>query len=200
MLEEFFTGSHSLLERAYSPMAIRFFILQAHYRSTVDFSNEALEASGKGLLRLQEAYSHLQKLTPADVSTIEVEALKVKCAEAMNDDLNTPVLISLLFDAAREINAIKDGRGSITGADLELLKELFYVYMEDVLGLKSESYAADSEAMDAFNKAVDLLLEIRQQSKASKDWTTSDRIRDELAALGFEIKDTKTGVEWKYIK
>lgn len=200
MLEEFFTGNHPLLLRAYSPMTIRFFILQAHYRSTVDFSNEALEASGKGLSRLQEAYTGLEKLTTSATSTIDVKELRVKCAEAMNDDLNTPILISHLFDACREINSIKDGKGSITAEDLEELKSIFKVYMEDILGVKSELDASDNEALDAFYKALDLLLEIRQQSKENKDWATSDRIRDELTAFGFEIKDTKGGAEWKYNK
>lgn len=200
MLEEFFTGNHPLLVRSYSPMTIRFFILQAHYRSTVDFSNEALEASGKGLSRLQEAYAHLQKLTPSETSTVDVNTLKTKCAEAMNDDLNTPILISHLFDAVREINSIRDGKETINATDLETLKELFKVYIEDVLGLKDELEATDNEALEAFYRALDLLLEIRQQSKTNKDWATSDKIRDELTSLGFEIKDTKTGAEWKFNK
>lgn len=193
-LDEFFTGSHPLLTQAYSPMTIRFFILQAHYRSTVDFSNEALQASEKGLERLTEAYARLLKITPAATTTVEVAGLREKCEEAMNDDLNTPIVISYFFEAAKAINTVTDGKGTISAADLEELKSLFQYYLMDILGLKLAS-DGDSNG-DAFKGAVDLLLEIRKQAKANKDWATSDKIRNELTALGFNVKDTKDGYEW----
>ena len=193
-LDEFFTGSHPLLTQAYSPMTIRFFILQAHYRSTVDFSNEALQASEKGLERLTDAYARLMKITPAATTTVEVAGLREKCEEAMNDDLNTPIVISYFFEAAKAINTVTDGKGTISAADLEELKSLFQYYLMDILGLKLAS-DGDSNG-DAFKGAVDLLLEIRKQAKANKDWATSDKIRNELTALGFNVKDTKDGYEW----
>lgn len=192
-LDEFFTGSHPLLTQAYAPMTIRFFILQAHYRSTVDFSNEALQASEKGLARLLDAYERLQKIVPAAQSTIDVKGLRDRCEEAMCDDLNTPIVISHLFDACKSINTIADGKGSISAADLEELKAVFSLFVEDVLGIKTE---ADDNKNDAYKKAVDLLLDLRLQAKQNKDWATSDKIRNELTALGFSIKDTKDGFEW----
>lgn len=192
-LDEFFTGSHPLLTQAFSPMTIRFFILQAHYRSTVDFSNEALQASEKGLARLLEAYERLQKIVPAAQSTIDVKCLRDRCEEAMCDDLNTPIVISHLFDACKAINTVADGKGSISAADLEELKAVFSLFVEDVLGIKTE---ADDNKNDAYKKAVDLLLDLRLQAKQNKDWATSDKIRNELTALGFSIKDTKDGFEW----
>ena len=192
-LDEFFSGSHPLLTQAYSPMTIRFFILQAHYRSTVDFSNEALQASEKGLARLMEAYERLQKIVPAAQSTIDVSGLRDRCEEAMCDDLNTPIVISHLFDACKAINTIADGKATIAAADLEELKATFKLFVEDILGLQTADKTSDNTA---YKKAVDLLLEIRRQAKQNKDWATSDKIRNELTAIGFTIKDTKDGFEW----
>ena len=193
-LEELFTGNHKLLAQAYSPMTIRFFILQAHYRSTVDFSNEALQASEKGLQRLMEAYERLTKLTASNASTVDVKGLREKCDAAMNDDLNSPIAISHLFDACKAINSISDGKATISSEDLEELKSVFKLYIEDIFGLKADS---NSEAgSDAYKKAIDLLLNIRLEAKRNKDWGTSDKIRNELTALGFSIKDTKDGFEW----
>lgn len=192
-LDEFFTGSHPLLTQAYAPMTIRFFILQAHYRSTVDFSNEALQASEKGLARLLEAYERLQKIVPAAQSTIDVKGLRDRCEEAMCDDLNTPIVISHLFDACKAINTVADGKGSISADDLEELKATFKLFVEDILGLQIATHDNDNEA---YKKAVDLLLDLRLQAKQNKDWATSDKIRNELTAIGFTIKDTKDGFEW----
>lgn len=200
-LDEFFTGKHPMLEQAYSPMTIRFFILQAHYRSTVDFSNDALQASEKGLARLLDAYASLLKLKPSATSTVDLKDLRQKCYDAMNDDLNTPIVISHLFDASRTINSIKDGKDTISEADLKELQDVFQLFVFDLLGLKDEARSgADNGSVEAFSKAVDLLLSIRQQAKANKDWATSDKIRNELTAMGFEIKDTKEGAEWKLNK
>lgn len=196
-LEEFFSGNHKMLLQAYSPMTIRFFILQAHYRSTVDFSNEALLAAEKGLERLLDGWRSLEKITPSSQSMTKLSSLRDSCYEAMNDDLNSPMVIAHLFDAVRQINAIKDGKETITATELEELKETFKLFMFDILGLQDKESTKDGESNEAYKKAIDLLLTIRQQAKDKKDWATSDKIRDELAALGFTIKDTKDGVEWK---
>lgn len=193
-LDEFFTGSHKLLEQAYAPMTIRFFILQAHYRSTVDFSNEALQASEKGLARLADAYARLMKLHPSKESSVDVKGLRERCEEALLDDLNTPIIISHLFDASKAINTVSDGKGTISAEDLDELKSVFKTYIEDVLGLRLA--ANDGANTEKFAGAIDLLLNIRMQAKANKDWATSDKIRNELAALGFNVKDTKDGFEW----
>ena len=195
-LDEFFTGNHKMLSQAYSAMTIRFFILQAHYRSTVDFSNEALQAAEKGFSRLMDAYKHLQSLTASDASTVDVSGLRQKCYEALNDDLNSPIVISHLFDAARAINSVKDGKATISHEDLKELKDVFQTFLFDILGMKDEA-SSEGDSYEAFSKAVDLLLSIRQEAKAKKDWATSDKIRNELTSMGFEIKDTKDGAEWK---
>jgi cysteinyl-tRNA synthetase len=194
-LDEFFTGNHKLLTQPFSPMTVRFFILQAHYRSTVDFSSEALVASEKGLSRLMEGYARLQKLSASAASSVETAGLRAKCEEAMSDDLNTPIVISYLFDSLRAINLVHDGKETISGTDLEELKAVFSMFIEEILGLKAENEAAGGN--EAYKKAIDLLLNMRLEAKQNKDWATSDKIRNELTALGFEIKDTKDGFEWK---
>ena len=198
-LEEFFTGSHTLLSQAYAPMTIRFFILQAHYRSTVDFSNEALRAAEKGFSRLLEAYKNLDRLTENSSPTNAFKSIKnlnENCYLALNDDLNTPVVISHLFEAARVINSALAGQSQLNREDIQALKELFDVFFFDLLGLK-DGIKDNNAGFDSFYKAVDLLLQMRLQAKQNKDWATSDKIRDELTALGFEIKDTKDGFEWR---
>lgn len=199
-LDEFFTGSHAMLVQAYSPMTIRFFILQAHYRSTVDFSNEALQASEKGLSRLMEGMKNLKQITPASapgsVTMDYVNELENKCYEAMNDDLNTPIVISHLFDVCRVLNTIVDKKATIDAPTLEALTKVFHTFALDILGLKEE-VGSNSGREEAFGKVVDMLLEQRMIAKANKDWATSDKIRDSLAELGFEVKDTKDGFSWK---
>ena len=192
---ELFTGSHPLLERGYSPMTVRFFMAQSHYRSTLDFSNEALQASEKGFERLMDGYARLQKLSVSAASSVETAGLRAKCEDAMNDDFNTPIAISHLFDALKAINLVHDGKETINATDLEELKAVFKAFIEDVLGLKSENDAGSGN--EAYKKAIDLLLNMRLEAKQNKDWATSDKIRNELTALGFEIKDTKDGFEWK---
>jgi cysteinyl-tRNA synthetase len=198
-LEEFFTGSHKVLARAYSPMTIRFFILQAHYRSTVDFSNEALQASEKGLQHLTEAYDTLNKIIPSSTSHVEIKDLHEKCYEAMNDDLNTSVVISHLFEGVKTIHAIVSGKIGISAEDLESLKDVFNIFLFDILGLKKEQGSSGTHEA-VYGKVVDMLLEQRMKAKTGKDWATSDKIRNDLTALGFEIKDTKDGFEWKLTK
>lgn len=199
-LEEFFTGSHKLLEQPYSGMTIRFFILMAHYRGTVDFSNDALQAAEKAMSRLMEAYTAIERIKPAKASSVtDITALKEKCYAAMNDDLNTPILISHLFDAAKTINQAVDGKASLTEAHITELKSLFDTFLFNIMGMKMES-GNNSGREEAYGKVVDMLLEQRAIAKANKDWATSDMIRNELTALGFEIKDTKDGATWKLNK
>lgn len=200
-LDEFFTGTHPLLTQAYSPMTIRFFILQAHYRSTVDFSNEALQAAEKGLQRLQEAMKGLDRITAAaETKGVEgVQMLRKKCYDAMNDDLNSPILIATLFEGARIINTVLDKKATLSEADLNELKEVFQLFVIDILALKEEN-TNNAAREEAYGKVVDMLLDQRIKAKANKDWATSDLIRDQLAALGFEVKDTKDGFTWSLNK
>ncbi|MDP4204341.1 MAG: cysteine--tRNA ligase, partial [Bacteroidota bacterium] len=195
-LEEFFTGNHKLLTQPFSPMTIRFFILQAHYRGTVDFSSEALVASEKGLSRLVEGYERLQKLQAGTETTVDVAGLRDKCEAAMCDDLNTPVVIAQLFEAIKAINIVHDGNGTISQTDLDELKSVMKLFIEEVLGLKTQLSDVDSST-EAYKKAIDLLLNIRMEAKANKDWGTADKIRNQLASFGFDVKDTKDGFEWK---
>ena len=199
-LDQFFSGDHPLLTQSYGPMTIRFFILQAHYRSTVDFSDEALQASEKGLSRLMEAYKNIDRLeAKTDKSAVNIKELEQKSYEAMNDDLNTPIVISYLFDAARIINSSLCGQADLSKDDISDLKHFFDLFLFDLLGIKDELKDGNA-SYESFAKAVDMLLEMRMQAKQNKDWATSDKIRDELTALGFEIKDTKDGFEWKLNK
>ena len=202
-LDEFFTGSHPLLTQPYSPMTIRFFILQAHYRGTVDFSNEALQGAEKALQRITDGYRRLQALKPSEASTIDVSGLMAKCYEAMDDDLNTPILLSHLFEACALINKVNDGNATATAADLETLRQVFDTFLIDILGIRVDGAASETGSaadMKPFEDAVNLLLEMRSQAKANKDWATSDLIRDRLAAIGFDVKDTKNGFEWSLKK
>lgn len=200
-LEQFFAGEHELLEQPFSPMTIRFFILQAHYRSTVDFSNDALVAAEKGLARLTEAYQRLMKIK-ASATTSEhlnpelLNSLRTRCQEAMDDDLNSPIVISHLFDSARAINTVFDGKGTISEADLEELRAVWKTYAMDILGLQLDGAQDAGAGMDAYKGAIDMLLNMRLDAKRNKDWAASDKIRNELTALGFTIKDTKDGFEW----
>jgi cysteinyl-tRNA synthetase len=194
-LDELFTGNHEVLQQAYSPMTIRFFILQAHYRSTIDFSNEALQASEKGLERLMAAVKTLDGLTASGKSTVNVSELEKKCFAALNDDMNSPIAIAHLFDGVKMINSIKAGNEKISVEDVDELKEFFKTTVFDILGLKEEK-ATDSGSNEILEGAIDLLLKLRMEAKANKDWGTADKIRNELNALGVEIKDTKDGFEW----
>ncbi len=193
-LEELTTGRHKLLEQAYSPMTIRFFILQAHYRGTLDFSNEALQAAEKGYERLMKAVATLPKLKPSAVSTVDVSDVERRCVAAMDDDLNTPVVISVLFDCVRTINQIYDGHRTISEADLKELARVVRLFVFDIVGLRDD-LAGDNSQMLA--SVVDMVLDIRQQAKAAKDWATSDRIRDGLASVGIRVKDRKDGYDWE---
>ena len=195
-LEQLFTGSHELLQQAYSPMTIRFFILQAQYRSTLDFSNEALQAAEKGLQRLITATSTLGKLKPSDASTVNVDELENGVFAALNDDLNSPIAISVLFDWVRNINSIYDGKEKISTEDLERLRAIFSAVVFDILGLRDDSIAGDDKG-NLTAELINMLLNMRQQAKQNKDFATSDRIRDELNKLGVIVKDRKDGFDWE---
>lgn len=188
---ELFTGSHPLLDKGHSPMTVRFFMLQAHYRSTLDFSNEALEASEKGFKRLLNAISLLDKLKASATSNIDVASIRAACYEAMNDDFNSPVVIGHLFDAARIINSVYDGKANATDADIEALKSLINDFVYDVLGLKDEKTETDD-----IGKIMDFIIELRSEAKINKDYATSDKIRNGLQALGIQLKDSKEGTTW----
>ncbi|MDZ4756551.1 MAG: cysteine--tRNA ligase [Bacteroidota bacterium] len=189
---ELFEGKHALLDKGYSPMSIRFFMLQAHYRSTLDFSNEALSAAEKGFQRLMSAMDLLEKIDTGDTTTFNLEAWRKKCFDSMNDDLNTPILLANLFDAVRFINSANDGKECITAADLEVFKKEMKVFVFDILGLMSEH----TQNEDKLDIAMQILLQIREEAKLRKDYETSDKIRKRLEASGFIIKDGKEGTVW----
>ncbi len=194
-LDEIFSGSHKLLDRAYSPMTIRFFVLQAHYRSTMDFSNEALQSAEKGLERLMKAAGTLEKLEPAPKSSVNISLIRDKCYEALNDDLNSPVLLSHLFDAVKIINSAKDGTEKLATDDISELKELFRVFVNNILGLYDESAGKGNEKL--INDLMKLILDIRQEVREKKEFRMSDMIRSRLAELGITVRDLRTGAEWE---
>ncbi|MFN8352341.1 MAG: cysteine--tRNA ligase [Flavobacteriales bacterium] len=197
--EELLTGNHKLLERGYSAMTVRFFMLQCHYASTLDFSNAALQAAEKGLEKMMAAVGTLDKLGAGAGAgagaSAEITALEQACYDAMNDDLNTPILIAQLFDGVRMINSANDGRLALSTTDVDRLKQLFHTMLFDVLGLRREaSTTADDGALD---EVMRMVLAMRAEAKATKNFALSDRIRDQLAAAGITIKDTKDGSTWQ---
>ena len=203
-LEQFFTGKHESLDQAYSPMTIRFFILSAHYRGTVDFSNEALKAAQKGYERLMDGLGNLDRVQPSKGSQPDtqkfVHELRQRCYDAMNDDLQTPLVISALFEACHVVNLLLDHKAKISAEDLKELGDTMRLFTFDLLGLKSNKGVNNAEREKAYGKIVDMVLKMRQQAKEAKDWTTSDEIRNALANAGFEVNDTKDGVTWKLNK
>jgi cysteinyl-tRNA synthetase len=195
-LREFFSGKHAALEGAYSPMTIRFFMLQAHYRSTLDFSNEALEAAEKGLKRLLQGFETLHKIKPSEKSSVDVAGIRQKCYEAMNDDLNSPLAIAQLFDAVRLINSANDKKDSLTEADLNELKTTFDTFLIDIFGLKAEAGSDNKQMLEVVDGLMQLILDFRQTARQQKDWVASDKIRDSLANLNISVKDGKEGANW----
>lgn len=191
-ITELFSGNHRLLDQAFSPMTLRFFILQAHYRGTLDFSNDALKAAEKGLKRLMEAEKLLQKIEPSADSSFSVSDFENRFYAALSDDMNTPVLIAELFDAVRMINLINDKGQSLNAADLLKLRNLFQLFLFDILGMQKES-SGESQHTDGL---VNILIEMRQQAKLDKNYALSDEIRDKLIALGINLKDGKEGTTW----
>ncbi|MDT0675749.1 cysteine--tRNA ligase [Autumnicola musiva] len=189
---EIFSGNNDVLDKAFSPNVTRFFILQAHYRSILDFSNEALSASEKGFNRLMEAYRSIQELPAGKTSSFSFEEWKQSCYEAMNDDFNSPILIAKLFDAVRIINNIKEGNEQITLEDKANLTQSMSAFMFDVLGLKEGEEKANKGG-DKLSGTVELLIGLRAEARANKDFSTSDKIRDQLQEMGIQLKDGKDG-------
>ena len=195
--EELISGDHKLLERGYSPMTVRFFMLQGHYTSTLDFSNEALQAGEKGFKKLITAYHTLQGLEAGGASDVNAEDILAKCRAAMDDDFNTPVLISVLFEAVKAINSVKDGKLSIDQSNLELLKQTFDSFIFDVLGFKLEEESSSNED-SLTGSLMEMLLEMRADAKINKNYDLADKIRNELSALNVTIKDSKDGSTWTH--
>ncbi len=194
-LDELFSGNNKLLVQAYSPMTIRFFILQAHYRSTIDFSNEALQAAEKGLQKLMKAIETLNKLKPSATSTVDADKLRKNCYEALDDDLNSPVLLSHLFEGVRQINSVADGSEKIDSNTLESMKVLYNTFVFEIMGLKNEkSGAGDLKLTDDLMK---IIIGLRQDAKNNKNFEVSDNIRKALNEIGIIIKDKKDGAEWE---
>jgi cysteinyl-tRNA synthetase len=194
-LNQFFSGEHEWLQQSYAPMTIRFFVLQAHYRSTLDFSNEALQGSERGLQRLMKAIRDLEKIEPSSESSFDVNNLEESCSRAMLDDMNTPVLIAQLFEGVRWINGILEGRMSIGKEDLGLLKNLFNTYVFEILGL---THTDDNQPQPQLTGSlVEMILELRQEAKASGNYEAADRIREALSRLGIAVKDRKEGADWE---
>lgn len=194
-LDQLFTGNHPVLLQPYSPMTIRFFILQAHYRSTLDFSNEALQAAEKGLQKLMKAIENLDKLKPESGSAFDIAKLKNKCYEALDDDLNSPILIAHLFEGVKFINSVIDGSEKIDEAGIISLKEFYKTFVTEILGLTDEA----SEKYDGklTGELMKIIIDLRQTAKNNKEWQTSDKIRNELKNAGIVIKDLKEGAEWE---
>ena len=193
-LEEFFTGNRAKLDRAYTPMTIRFFILQAHYRSTVDFSNAALQAAEKGFSKLMNALETLGKLSASENSTYNVNELEEKCYAAMDDDFNTPILIAHLFDGVRIINSVKDGKEGLNIIDLEKMKSVFNTFVTDILGFVSDK---ESSGNDLTKEIMELVLKLRENAKTNKDFDSADLIREELNKLNIQVKDSRDGSSWE---
>lgn len=191
-IEEFFSGNHTLLEKAYTPMTLRFFILQAQYRGTLDFSNTALQASEKGLNRLLIADGTLNGLKPNGDTNFSIDAIESELENALNEDLNTPILIAGLFDLVSKINLLALGQLSINGTDLERLKSLYQTYVFDILGLQKEAEASSEKIEGVMNVLIDL----RNQAKADKNYALSDAIRQKLSDIGIELKDGKEGTSY----
>ncbi len=195
--EQLFSGDHPLLEKGYSPMTVKFFMLQAHYRSTLDFSNEALQASEKAYNKLMQAIETLGKLTASDQSTVQIEDLYEKCTEAMNDDFNTPIVIAHLFEGVKVINQVKEGKAKIDQKGLDVLNKTFHDFVFSIFGLKNEKISDDNEAQITTH-LMELIMEIRKGARADRNFAVSDLIRDKLKEIGIVIKDGKESSEWMF--
>ncbi len=193
--QELFTGENDILSKAFSPSVVRFFILQAHYRSILDFSDEAISASEKGFYRLMEALRNLKEIKPSENSTIDVQSWKQKCYDAMNDDFNSPILIAHLFDAVKMINLLKEEKETISKSDLENLSVTMNAFVFDVLGLVDETQES-GKTTNKLEEVVDLLIDMRNEARANKNFALSDEIRDKLLAIGIQLKDGKEGTSF----
>src|SRR5690606_10275678 len=186
-----------ILSKSFTPSVARFFMLQAHYRSILDFSNEALLASEKGFNRLMEAFNSLGQLSAGNSSSFNISQWRQQCYDAMNDDFNSPILIANLFEAVKQINLLKDNKASLTRADLDILQQTMREFIFDVLGLQDESVVQDSST-ERLNGTIELLIQLRAEARANRDFATSDKIRDQLAALGVQLKDAKEGTTFNF--
>jgi len=191
---ELLNGDNDFFEKAFSPSVVRFCFMQAHYRSVLDISNEAMVASEKGLTRLTEGIKLLDKLSTSSKSTIDVQTWIKSCYNAMNDDFNTPILIAQLFEGIKYINLINDGKESITTSDLEDLRITISNFVYDILGIQDEQTVSNNS--DKLNGAIEMLIRMRNEARANKNWALSDQIRDELAAIGIILKDGKEGTSF----
>ncbi|MBL4670372.1 MAG: cysteine--tRNA ligase [Flavobacteriales bacterium] len=193
---ELISGDHPLLEKGYTPMTVRFFFLQANYKSTVDFSNDALQGAEKGLIKLMNAIKTLSKLISSEKSSIDLNTIITNCNDSMNDDFNTPMTIAHLFDGVKMINSINDGKATISLSDLEKLQEHYNIFVFEILGLLPQN--TDSSNDELPSELMNIIIELRKKSKENKDWDTADLIRDELKKLNISIKDTKDSSVWNY--
>jgi len=191
---ELFSGDNAILNKGYSPMTVRFFMLQAHYRSTLDFSNDAMEASEKGFKRLMNAFSLLESLQASGTTEVEIQPLMDRCYEALNDDFNSPILIAELFEASRIINSVHDNKLKIDEVNLTLLKTLMNTFVTGILGLLNEQASSDE-----LPHVLDFIMNLRSEAKINRDYATSDKIRDGLQKIGFQLKDSKEGTTWSKI-
>ena len=192
--DEIFSGSNAILSKAFSPSVVRFFMMQAHYASILDLSDEALLASEKGYNRLMEAMDGLENIEVGTNSDFDVSAWRQRCYEAMGDDFNTPILIATLFEAVKHINLMKEGKESISAKDKELLLQTMNDFVFEVLGLDGKS--ENGGDLDKLSGVVELLIQLRQEARANKDFSTSDKIRDQLAEMGIQLKDGKDGTSF----
>jgi cysteinyl-tRNA synthetase len=191
---EIFTGENDKLNKPFSPSVTRFFMMQAHYRSILDFSSDAIEASEKGYNKLMEAINTLSKLDAENSSVFDVKAWAEKCYDALNDDFNTPILIAELFSAVKFINQVKDGKATVSKADLEFLNDKMNAFVFDILGLTNDADSSDN--MSTLSDTVEVLIKLRAEARANKDFALSDKIRDELLAVGIQLKDGKDGTSF----
>ncbi|MBL1279946.1 MAG: cysteine--tRNA ligase [Fluviicola sp.] len=191
--EELFSGDNDFMEKAFDPMVVRFFMMQAHYRSTLDFTSEALLAAEKGYNKLMEALATLEKLEAKESSSVDVSSLVNSFYEAMSDDFNAPILVANLFEAVKFINSVKDNKATISKNDLALLQKEMNGFVTSVLGISAQQESSN----DKLSPVMDLVLDLRQEARINKDWGTSDKIRDGLAAAGIVVKDGKDGSSWK---
>jgi cysteinyl-tRNA synthetase len=190
---EIYEGTTDKLSKAFAPPVVRFFMLQAHYRSILDFSSEAIEAAEKGYLKLMEALKTLESLESGTSSVFDVAEWRQKCYDAMNDDFNSPVLIAQLFDGVKHINLIRDKKESISKEDLQLLTKIMQAFVYDVLGLENIDAKQGSDKLDG---VVEMLIAMRNEARTNKDWALSDKIRDELLEIGIQLKDSKEGTTY----
>lgn len=193
---EMFSGENNILSKPFSPMVTKFFMYQAHYRSILDFSSEALEASEKGFNRLMDAHRMLAGMETSEKSSVDIKSWRKACYDAMNDDFNSPILIAHLFEAVKTINSIKEGKDTISRSDLELLRKTMHDFLFEVMGLEDVSFAVSHDG-EKLSAAVELLIELRNQARSNKDFATSDKIRDQLAAKGIQLKDGKDGTSYE---